>query len=65
MFSHSTIAKARAHTFDAITSYVVDNLPNLQDASRVAAKATVNIMSSEVYLSLEEENILCSKQLTT
>jgi hypothetical protein len=47
---------SRTHTFGAITSYVVDNLPNLQAAFRLATKAEAHIMASEVYLSLAAEN---------
>jgi hypothetical protein len=46
----------RTHTFAAITEYVIDHLPNLQNASKEAARATVSIMTSEVYLTLEAEN---------
>jgi hypothetical protein len=35
---------------------VLLNLPNLQDASRAAERATANIMTSEVYLTIEAEN---------
>jgi hypothetical protein len=35
---------------------VIVNLPNLKNASKVAAQATANIMTSEVYLTLEAEN---------
>jgi hypothetical protein len=47
---------ARLHTFAAVTEYVVDHLPNLQNASKEAARATANIMMSEAYLTLEAEN---------
>jgi hypothetical protein len=67
MLGHQMIAKtleafdllnkdSRTHTFGAITSYVVDNLPNLQAAFRLATKAEAHIMASEVYLSLAAEN---------
>jgi hypothetical protein len=46
----------RTHTFAAITEYVIDHLPNLQNASKEAARATASIMTSEVYLTLEAEN---------
>ncbi len=46
---------SRLHTFDAISAFVVVNLPNLKNASsKVAAQATANIMSSKVYLTLVE-----------
>ena len=67
VYGHPLIAKAvekfdfdfpdsRLHTFDAISAFVVVNLPNLKNASKVAAQATANIMFSEVYLTLEAEN---------
>ena len=67
VYGHPLIAKAvekfdfdfpdsRLHTFDDISAFVVVNLPNLKNASKVAAQATANIMSSEVYLTLEAEN---------
>jgi hypothetical protein len=48
---------SRTQTFESISAYVLLNLPNLQDASRAAEGATANIMTSEVYLTLEAENI--------
>ncbi len=67
VYGHSLIAKAvekfdfdfpdsRLHTFDAISAYVVINLPNLKNVSKVAAQATANVMTSEMYLTLEAEN---------
>jgi hypothetical protein len=67
VFGHPLIAKAlekyefdfpdsRTQTFQSISAYVLLNLPNLQDASRAAERATANIMTSEVYLTLEAEN---------
>ena len=67
VFGHPLIAKAlekydfdfpdsRTQTFQSISAYVLLNLPNLQDASRAAKRATANIMTSEVYLTLEAEN---------
>ena len=67
VFGHPLIAAAlqsygfehtdsRTHTFAAITTYVTDNLPNLREATRVETAANANIMTSEVYLTLEAEN---------
>jgi hypothetical protein len=67
VFGHPLIAKAlekydfdfpdsRTQTFQSISAYVLLNLPNLQDASRAAERATANTMTSEVYLTLEAEN---------
>jgi hypothetical protein len=44
------------HTFESIVTYVEDHLPNLQESSRVSARATANIMSSEAYTTLKAEN---------
>jgi hypothetical protein len=67
VFGHPLIAKAlkkydfdfpdsRTQTFESVSVYVLLNLPNLQDASRAAERATANIMTSEAYLTLEAEN---------
>ncbi len=44
------------HTFESIVTYVEDHLPNLQESSRVSARVTAAIVSSEAYATLEAEN---------
>ncbi len=44
------------HSFESIVIFVEAHLPNLQESSRVSARVTADIMSSEAYTTLEAEN---------
>ncbi len=44
------------HSFESIVAFVEDHLPNLQESSRVSARITADIMSSEAHTTLEAEN---------
>jgi hypothetical protein len=58
-FEHSDES---THTFEQIVLYIEDHLPNLQNASKIAAQATANIMSSAAYISLDAENKMLKSQ---